>query len=675
MILNSKWSIGWPIFAATLGASWQAAAGSLSYEDLVGRMTNLAYLATLPQPGDTCAQWSSYDRASRYDAPSGKYINWGANGDGSGIIRKEGDQSVMAEMEGPGCIWRIWSAQADRGHVKIYIDGQSTPVIDMPFGDYFDGQHAPFNYKSLSYNLADQKSRGQNLYLPIPYQKSCKVVADKGWGSYFHFTYETFPKGTTVPVFSAGLAADQSAALARVDRFFSERLGSDPAGARPGEQTVKSTFSLAPGQTVRAADLSGSRAITAIRVKNTFGAREDQIAALCKISLRIRWDGQDKPAVWCPLGDFFGTAPGVNLYKSFVTGMTPEVFYALWYMPFEKTAIVELVSEDTVPREIGFELVHAPLGRPFAGLGYFHAKWHRDVFELPADRAPDWVMLRAGGQGRFCGVMLHVWNPHGGWWGEGDEKFFVDGEKFPSTIGTGSEDYFGYAWCDPHLFQRAYHAQTMTQNNQGHQSVLRWHIVDNIPFQNSFEACIEKYFSNQERGTLYACTACWYLAPGGADPFEPVPVADRYAYWTNAPLTAAGFAILNEPQAQVQTQDMKGYASGKWQNNQQLWWTGAHPGSKLDLAVSAPSPSGSGELVVYLTKAPDYGIVQFYLDDVKYGEPIDLYAPGVAPSGPIHLGRRQIPPGRRKLTVEIIGANPKAAKAYMFGMDRIAWID
>ena len=112
-------------------------------------------------------------------------------------------------------------------------------------------------------------------------------------------------------------------------------------------------------------------------------------------------------------------------------------------------------------------MVHAPLGREFDGLGYFHAKWHRDTFKLPKDRWPDWVMLRTQGRGRFCGVMLHVWNPRGGWWGEGDEKFFVDGEKFPSTFGTGSEDYFGYAWCDPGLFQRPYHAQTMTQEQQG----------------------------------------------------------------------------------------------------------------------------------------------------------------------------------------------------------------
>ena len=85
------------------------------------------------------------------------------------------------------------------------------------------------------------------------------------------------------------------------------------------------------------------------------------------------------------------------------------------------------------------------------------------------------------GQGRFCGVMLHVWNPRGGWWGEGDEKFCIDGEKFPSTIGTGSEDYFGYAWCNPTLFENCYHNQTISMNNRGHISVNRWHITDNVP--------------------------------------------------------------------------------------------------------------------------------------------------------------------------------------------------
>ena len=263
--------------------------------------------------------------------------------------------------------------------------------------------------------------------------------------------------------------------------------------------------------------------------------------------------------------------------------MTKHGFYSNWYMPFGKCAVVELVNEDKQPRKVEFEITYAPLGRPFDGLGHFHAKWHRDTVALPADRWPDWIMLRTQGRGRFCGVTLHVWNPRGGWWGEGDEKFFVDGEKFPSTIGTGSEDYFGYAWGNPHLFQKPYHAQTMTQDNKGHQSLLRWHMVDDVPFHKSFEGCIEKYFKN-DRGTLYACTVRWYLDPDGTDPYGPVPVEQRDGYYKVPDLAVAGFKLLNTPQGNVELQPLD---EAKWKNGEQLWWTGAHPKDKLD-------PCGAG---------------------------------------------------------------------------------
>src|SRR5436190_20971094 len=131
------------LFLGVLSAP--AAPHSLSYTDLIHRLTDLEYLATLPADGDQCAQWSSYDRKSRYDSATGKYENWDANGDGDGFIRKEGDQFVFAEMRGPGCIWRTWSAMPKEGHVRIYLDGAETPVVDLPFVGYFDGNNAPFN--------------------------------------------------------------------------------------------------------------------------------------------------------------------------------------------------------------------------------------------------------------------------------------------------------------------------------------------------------------------------------------------------------------------------------------------------------------------------------------------------------------------------------------------------
>ena len=461
------------------------------------------------------------------------------------------------------------------------------------------------------------------------------------------------------------------AALTRVDQFFQKKLGTDPAGKRRG-QSVLSDSIVVPAGGVESMDIAGPYAITAIRGSVDCTDRDDEIEALRQLVLSITFDGHEKPAVWSPLGDFFGTAPGKNLYRSLATGMTKDGFYAYWYMPFEQGATIQLRNDGPKERTVYYEVVVAPLERPFKGLGHFHAKWHRDVFPVRADRKPDWVMLKTQGRGRFCGVMLDVWNPRGGWWGEGDEKFFVDGEHFPSTIGTGSEDYFGYAWSNPTLFQFAYHCQTMTQNNKGHQSVLRWQITDNIPFHSSFEGCIEKYYG-KDRGTEYACLPCFYLDPADDDPIPTTPVAQRLGYYIMPPPGGAGFRVLGHPKGTVREQGMAGYGAGKWQANNQLWWTGAKPGDTLDILVEVKK-AGEYEVVVKLTKAVDYAVVQLALDGKNAGPPIDLFNPAVIPSGPISLGIHQLKAGKHTLTARIVGANPKAVKAYMFGIDQIILI-
>jgi len=647
--------------AATAGPTY-------TYVDLVNRLTDLEALAVLPEPGETCAQWSSYDRASRYDPETAKYVRWDANGDGNGIIRQEGDASVVAEMEGPGCIWRIWSALAQEGRVKIYLDGAAEPAVDLPFIGYFNRENPPFVYESLVHMTA----KGQNCYVPIPYQKSCKIVMEKGWGAYYHFTYSTFPKGTRVPTFKRDLAPEETAALAEADRFLRKRLSTDPAGARRSETTEVKRVRLTAGEKAVVATLFGKRAITGLWVKVDPATLENAASVMRDVVLRISWDGEKRPSVWVPLGDFFGTGPGLNKYKSLVLGMTDEGFYSYWYMPFAKRAIVELANEGKHTFSGVVMTTHAQVSRPVEQLGRFHAKWHRDAF-LPAEpeRRIDWTMLKTEGRGRFCGVMLEVWNPKGSWWGEGDEKFFVDGEKFPSTIGTGSEDYFGYAWCNPTLFQNAYHNQTRCNQNIGHVSVNRWHIADNIPFQKSFEGAIEKYYPN-DRPTLYASTVYWYLEPGGLDPYQAVPVGDRTFYAEAEPFRVRGalegesLKLVGKTGGQTQEQQLW----DKWSGGSHLWWIGAKPGDKLELELPVEK-AGRYELKVGLTKAGDYGIVRFLLDGEKIGEPIDLYDPRVVPTGEISLGTVELSGGTHTLAVEIIGANEKAIKAYMFGLDYV----
>ncbi len=98
---------------------------TLSYSDVVARMTDMEALSVLPLEGEGCAQWSSWNRKSQYDAATGKYIDWGQNGDQVGAMRKEGNDTVLGEMEGPGVIWRIWSAGPRQGHIRIYLDGEA----------------------------------------------------------------------------------------------------------------------------------------------------------------------------------------------------------------------------------------------------------------------------------------------------------------------------------------------------------------------------------------------------------------------------------------------------------------------------------------------------------------------------------------------------------------------
>ena len=231
---------------------------TLSYADLVHRMTDLSRLAVLPAPGEKCAQWSSYDRASKYDEKTGKYVHWDANGDGGGIIRTRRRSGRDGRNERP----RAASGGSGRRHregTRQDLSGRpAEPAVDLPFADYFDGKHAPFNYPALSYNLGEVHSSGQNLYLPIPYQKSCKIVADKGWGNYFHFNYATYPAGTDLPTFSTALAAQHADQLKS-----GQRLLRQAAGQRSGRKAARPRDADAVGRTWRPARRPAWRRSTA----------------------------------------------------------------------------------------------------------------------------------------------------------------------------------------------------------------------------------------------------------------------------------------------------------------------------------------------------------------------------------------------------------------------------
>jgi len=512
---------------------------NIKYTDVVNRMTDLRRIAQLPAEGETSGMFSSYDRSSIYDEEKDTYIDWAANNDGLSpqFIRKEGENMVLAEMDGPGAIVRVWSASPKKGHVKVYIDGSEIPVIDLPFIDYFNTSKLPvFGYPNLVY---ETNARGFNNYVPITFQKSIKIVGEPEWGQYYHFNYITFPEGTFVEDFKTTPTLDAKAALQEADRMLGNDVG-QPILSNSGARSEKNQLTVMPGEVKNALKIEGKRAITRLKVK-IGQLDEDRIAeAYRKTIISVKWDGESEPSVWSPIGDFFGSAPGFNKYKTLIMGMTDEGMYSYWYMPFAKHAEINIKNTSDFTVELEIEADHEELPGKANNFGRFHAKWHRDIMPVEEKRWPDWTVLKTQGRGRFVGMFLSVWNPKGGscvefgreghwWWGEGDEKFHVDGEKFPSTFGTGTEDYFGYAWCMPDFFEHAFHSQNYTEGNMGYQSLNRWQIIDNVPFQKSFEAYIEKYFPNKWP-TQYATVAYWYLDKDGIDPLQPVSSDELFGF-------------------------------------------------------------------------------------------------------------------------------------------------
>jgi len=444
--------------------------------------------------------------------------------------------------------------------------------------------------------------------------------------------------------------------------------------------------------------IAGARAIRAIKIRPALPqhvrAQED---ALREMTLAIKWDGEPTPSVWAPLGDFFATSPGVNLYKALPMGMTEDGFYCYWYMPFERGAVIELANDGQQPRKLAIEVETAPVAKPPGELLRFHAWWHGDDYTgvdkerfTAGDRRPDWPLLVTEGRGRYVGMTQHIWK-FGGWWGEGDEKFFVDGEKYPSTIGTGSEDYIGYAWAanPPFVtFESALACNThLLPDAQKDTSVNRFHVCDDVPFRTSFEGVIEKYVPNydrQGRPCLFDTTVYWYAMPGSKSPYKQVPLAERAhprpTVKTPPPpkqlapdaIEGEGLKVVRCDGGRHWIQDMRNYPGGKWSAAKHLIWTGGKKGESITVEFAVPT-SGERQIKVRLTKACDYGIFQLYLDEKKVGQPIDLYDPNVVPTEATSLGRHHLTKGKHTLRAEAIGCNKKAKDlsvgTYLFGLD------
>jgi len=464
----------------------------LTYVDVLHQLTDLDRLTHL-QTGCKGGLFSSWDRNSR--------THWGANGDAGQYLRVEPDgEAVMMDIDGPGVIYRIWSANP-MGKLRIYLDGAQTPGFEWGFPDLFDGKLPPF-ITPLVYRR-DNAQSASDCYLPIPFAKHIKITADKAHGQYYHFNYVLLPQGQQVSSFRLPLSSEeQTALMAAADAW--SHPGRDPKPQLPGQKTINKTITIAPGQAADLCALRGTGMIRAIRAR----VQSSQRYAWRKLVLRGLWDDASWPQILTPLGPFFGFDWETAEYGSVTTGCQKGQAYQYFPMPFRKSASLAIQSHLEAPARVEVEIEWAPLAQLTEDSTYFYARWRHE----PDVVTFDYPFLETAGRGHFVGVSMPIDHPLGGWWGEGDEMVWVDDDDFPPYIGTGSEDYFGDAWGIRYLSGPSYGASSM----KGHRTCnYRWHFTDFIPFTKRMRMIIENYGPNGQgpRGQYdYSSTAFWYQA-------------------------------------------------------------------------------------------------------------------------------------------------------------------
>ncbi|MCH8806718.1 MAG: DUF2961 domain-containing protein [Planctomycetes bacterium] len=642
-------------------------APTITTATLLREMTDLGGLAEFPDPPFTCKQFSSYDRksVSREEGDT-----WFANYDRGQFLRVEQREDrkeyVMMDVDGPGAIVRIWSANP-KGTLRIYLDHSETPVIEAPMTDVLGGK-----YPGIPEPIAGVRARGWNSYFPIPYLKHCKVTSDEG-DFYYHVNYRTYADDARVESFALAqlepeLTAQVCADLRPVMNSFvpPETLASSYPERERGIPRVAGDDVLEPGETLEWTS-AGSKEIR--RLKVSLHA-EDEETALRTLVLRMSFDGHE--TVECPLGDFFCAAPGLNDYTSLATFVWQGgVLNSAWVMPFRRSAKISIAN--TGLRPVGIVLgVRTESHRWSNDSMYFHAQW-KPAFQVPTRPMQDWNYVDIQGKGVFVGAAFSITNPVKIWWGEGDEKIYIDGEEFPSHFGTGTEDYFGYAWGSNETFMHAYHGQPRCDGpgNYGHTSLYRWHILDRIPFHKSFRFDMELWHWAEDINVDMSVVTYWYARPG-ATSNRPEITPDMLRVPTVPPYVpprVAGALEGEEMKIVAKTGTPEPQALNKCSNEHHLWWKEAQPGDKLLLEFEVPR-AGRYRVLAHFVKSYNYGIHQLTINGVKAGEPLDLYDPKVTVTDEISLGEFDLPAGANRLGVEIVGTNENVrSKDYMFGLD------
>ena len=301
---------------------------------------------------------------------------------------------------------------------------------------------------------------------------------------------------------------------------------------------------VTPGETRTILDVDGPGEVSHI----WFTINDPEPYHLKRIVLRMYWDGETNPSVETPIGDFFGL--GLGIYYNWDSAMlsvgSSKALNCFFPMPYHKHARITVTNEGKqAASHLYYNIDYRTYSHPLpADTIYFHAQyrqaqpnhgwtnqWYENGdpnvnYKRNLDGKDNYVWFEAKGHGQYIGVTMSILQNQDGWWGEGDDMFFIDDDTAPSIIGTGSEDYFLGAWGFGSPFAYPFYGAPVVDKELagGRSSVYRFHLDSPIPFKKYMKTTIEHGHANHRSDNFYS-VAYWYQAEPH-EPFPPLPAMD-----------------------------------------------------------------------------------------------------------------------------------------------------
>jgi hypothetical protein len=622
-------------------------AQEISFSALLDEMTNLKRLAELPDQSYRTIQFSSYDRRSVNPSLPG----WFANEDGFGNepipgfeqVLKEPDANgigeyLICDVKEPAVLVRLWTA-GFTGRIRFYLDDISTPVYEGDADAFFRN---PLGELSAGHFAKDYFSAFREydaVYIPIPFSKRCRMewIGNCKDLHFYHVEFRVYNSDIRIRTFNPADLTDCNKKL--------EKLKGELTVAKPGDESTKEeqlsvNANLAPDSTVELFRTSGSKSINSLALRLA-GCNEEN--TLRKCILTIYFDQSSIPQVQVPLGDFFGAAPGINPYESLPFSVLPDsTMICRFTMPFKNSARIVLENKSAKPVHIFGTIQTSKYLWSEKISMYFHASWRMSHELIASDiDITDLPYLLVIGKGRMVGAAAYIYNPSnvpsswGDWWGEGDEKIYVDRDSFPSFFGTGSEDYFNYSWSSASVFSFPYCGQPRNDGpgNRGYVSNFRWHIFDDILFTDHLAFYMELRHHGIVPGFNYGRIVYYYAQAGVLDDGTKITMDDirdlNYSNWSPVAYAGSeGYEFIQAEDLKVKGENFSKETGQLWSEGKILMWKPVKNSDELKLELEVPADEKKMSLGFTFSRMPEGGKISVFIngDLVKFNnqEIIDL---------------------------------------------------